>query len=94
MTVHGAHLKVCKVKVGTALRIRVRVDNRLGAHRHAGLFANSRTGRTLRFNVASGRISPVKTLRARSGDDFAGGLRESGTPEVGLGYRLSDIRRC
>lgn len=74
-TFHGAKVQLCKVRISGGWRIKVRLDNRRGDHVHHGAVGRDRNGRYtgVQVRAAAGRISSVKSVTYRAGDDLSWG---------------------
>ena len=93
---HGAKVQLCKVRGDGRLRIRVRVDNRNGRHTHHGSLGRTRNGRYTGVVVraAAGRVSTVKALTYRAGDDLSWGGGETEGINFGDAVRLGRVPVC
>jgi hypothetical protein len=97
ITIHGARLQVCKVPLGDGRqRLKVRLDNTRGGHTHLGGISRTRNGQRqdVDLRAAAGRVSQVRSLVWRRGDELSGGIGEVTGEGAGGGFSPGDVPRC
>jgi hypothetical protein len=96
-TFHGAKVQLCKMTTaGGSTRVRVRVDNRGGEHTHHGSVGRTRNGEyhSVQVRAAAGRVSSVKAITYRLGDDLDWGGGEGEGINFGDSTRIGRIPAC
>ena len=97
MQIHGGKLQVCKVPLdGGRTRVKVRLDNRGASHAHLGGITRVRGDDQVQRNLraAAGRLSDVKSLVLRRGDQLGAGMGETTGEGAGGELPLSTVSRC
>jgi hypothetical protein len=95
-TFHGAKVQLCKARMSGGWRVKVRLDNRNGKHVHHGAVGRDRNGiyDGVEVRAAAGRVSGVKSVTYRRGDDLLWGGGEGEGINFGDGTTIGRITVC
>lgn len=95
-TFHGAKVQLCKVRTTGGYRVKVRVDNRGGRHTHHGSVGRTRNRQYdgVQVRAAAGRISTMKAVTYRAGDQLSWGAGEGEGINFGDAARIGLIPLC
>lgn len=95
-TFHGAKVQLCKARISGGWRVKVRLDNRNGKHVHHGSVGRTRGNDSVFATVraAAGRVSGVKSVTYRAGDELSWGGGETEGINFGDQARIGRIAAC